>query len=70
MCKDFKDFVGRIFNSMPLFIKIIIFTTIFLSIGFHSVSCTYKSKEDNWLYRSNISFNYKKDQVTRFTMRL
>ncbi len=49
---------------------ILVFTAIFLSIGFHSVSCTYKSREDNWLYRSNISFNYKKDKVTRFTMRL
>ena len=51
-------------------VSVLIMLTIFLSIGFHSISCTYKSKEDNWLYRSNISFNYKKDTVTRFTMRL
>ena len=32
MCKDFKDFMGRIINSMPLFIKFVIFTTIFIYI--------------------------------------
>ena len=53
-----------------IIVVVLIFTTIFLSIGFNSVSCTYKSREDNWLYRSNINFNYKKDKVTRFTMRL
>ena len=32
MCKDFKDFMARIINSMPLFIKIVVFSTIFLYI--------------------------------------
>ena len=64
-----KHIPAKIIASAVI-VVVLIFTTIFLSIGFHSVSCTYKSKEDNWLYRSNISFNYKKDQVTRFTMRI
>ena len=41
-----------------------------MSIGFNSVSCAYQSKEDNWLFRSNINFNYKNDEVTRLSMRL
>ena len=57
-------------NVSAIIIIILVITTVFLSLGFNSISCTYKSREDNWLYRSNISFNYKNDKVTRFTMRL
>ena len=49
---------------------IVLLSLIFMSIGFNSVSCAYQSKEDNWLFRSNINFNYKNDEVTRLSMRL
>ena len=32
ICKDFKEFLGRIINAMPLFIKIVVFSTIILYI--------------------------------------
>ena len=56
--------------ASSIVIAILVFTIVFLSIGFKSISCTYNSKEDNWLYRSNINFNYKENKITRFTMRL
>ena len=52
-----------------IIVGVLMFTTIFLSIGFHSVTCTYSSKDNDRLYQVNISFNYKNDKVTRFTMR-
>ena len=51
-------------------ILVLIISLIFVSIGFNNVSCTYKSKEDNLAYRSNITFNYKDNKITRFSMRL
>ncbi len=66
---NLKHIPSKIIIS-AIIIAIFLLTTIFLSIGFNSISCTYKSKEDNLIYRSNINFNYKNDQVTRFTMRL
>ena len=56
--------------ASSIILLVLIFMIVFLSIGFNSVSCSYKSREDNLLYRSNISFNYKDNKITRFTMRL
>ena len=66
---NLKEMYPKLIASSIILI-VLVFTIVFLSIGFKSVSCSYKSKEDNWLYRSNIHFNYKNDKITRFTMRL
>lgn len=71
-----KSLIGSLKNISPkiiltvAMIVIILLTIIFISIGFNSVSCAYQSKEDKWLFRSNINFNYKNDDITRFSMRL
>lgn len=64
-----KNMSPKIIVSIVLFILALV-SLLFMSIGFNSVSCAYQSKEDKWLYRSNINFNYKKDEITRFSMRL
>ena len=66
---NLKDNYPKIIIS-AIVIIFLIFATISLSVGFKSVSCSYKSKEDNLSYRSNISFNYKNNKITRFTMRI
>ena len=52
-----------------IIVVLLVFTMVFVSIGFHSVTCTFKSNDKDESYRINISFNYKDDKVTRFTMR-
>jgi uncharacterized membrane protein YvbJ len=71
-----KSIVYNLKESYPKLIAssivliVLIFTIVFLSIGFKSVSCTYKSRYDDYLmYRANINFNYKDNKITRFKMR-
>lgn len=69
LLSSLKKMSPKIIVSVVVSIVVVI-TLIFMSIGFNSVSCVYQSDEDNWLFRSNINFNYKKDEVTRLSMRL
>lgn len=69
LLSSLKNMSPKIIISIAMCI-IVLLSLIFMSIGFNSVSCAYQSKEDNWLFRSNINFNYKNDEVTRLSMRL
>ena len=66
---NIKHISPKIIITAIILIMTILITVSF-SVGLKKVSCSYKSKEDNWLYRSNINFNYKKNKITRFKMRL